>query len=175
MGNPVGMGVGMVGSGMGGMPGFNGMGGLPGLGAMGGLGPMGTISGMGGMVGSIAGFVGGLGGGEALFRLALQSSVVCQMSTQMLLVVPAELLQKALVPHGHLVDIAQRCQVRIDLGVEVMPSLQQVSITGSIASNTVAAYFLQERAAQYGTVAGAGAAQAGASNAPVPAAACNST
>merc|ERR1719362_1404417 len=145
---------------------------------MGGLGPMGTMSGVGGMSGSVGVLMGGLGGGEALFRLATQSSVVCQMSTQMLLVVPAELLQKALVPHGHLVDIAQRCQVRIDLGVEVMPSLQQVSITGSIACNTVAAYFLQERAAQYGTVAGAGVASQGATqgaagNAPVPAAACN--
>merc|ERR1711937_920967 len=86
------------------------MGGLPGLGAMGGLGPMGTMSGMGGMSGNVGGLMGGLGGGEALFRLALQSSVVCQMSTQLLLLVPAELLQKALVPHGHLVDIAQRCR-----------------------------------------------------------------
>lgn len=166
------MGVGMVGSGIGGMPGFNGMGGLPGLGAMGGMGPMGTMSGMGGMAGSAGGFM-GLGGGEALFRLAMQSSVACQMSTQLLLVVPAELLQKALVPHGHLGDIAQRCNVRIDLGAEVMPCLQQVSITGSIACNTVAAYFLQERAAQYGTVAGVGAAQAAACNTPAPAAACN--
>merc|ERR1712204_151540 len=83
--------------------------------------------------------------------------------------VPAELLQKALVPHGHLGDIAQRCNVRIDLGVEVMPCLQQVSITGSIACNTVAAYFLQERAAQYGTHAGVGAAQGAAGNAPAAA------
>jgi len=171
----MGMDIGMVGSGMGGVTGFNGMGGLPGLGAMGGMGPMGTMSGMGGMAGSVGGLVGGLGGGEALFRLALQSSLVCQMSAQLLLLVPAELLQKALVPHGHLVDIAQRCQVRIDLGAEVMPSLQQVSITGSIACNTVAAYFLQERAAQYGTVTGVDAAQAVAGSAPVPAAACNGT
>merc|ERR1719322_1902619 len=43
MGNPMAMGMGMVGSGMGGMPGFNGMGGMHGA----GLGPMGAMNGMG--------------------------------------------------------------------------------------------------------------------------------
>mmetsp|Transcript_19258 Transcript_19258/g.57840 ORF Transcript_19258/g.57840 Transcript_19258/m.57840 type:complete len:120 (+) Transcript_19258:1-360(+) len=109
------------------------------VGAVGGVGMMGMGVGMGAM-----------GCSEGAFRTLLQSSTVGQLPGQLLLLLPAELMQKALVPHGHLADIAQKCQIRIDMGAEVSPNLIQVSLSGPAVANAMATYFLQERAAQYG-------------------------
>merc|ERR1719433_1879170 len=108
---------------------------------MGGMGSMGMM-GMGGTMGAA-------NSGESMFWAALRASAVGQFPGQLLLLIPADLLQQALVPHGHLADIAQRCQIRIDLGGEVPPNFLQVSMTGPVMANAMAAYFLQERAAQY--------------------------
>merc|ERR1719433_831606 len=92
----------------------------------------------------------GTGGSAAAFQMALQSSMLGQAGSKLLLLLPVDLLQQALVPHGHLSDIAQRCQICIDLGPEVHPNMRQVSLSGSVTANAVAVYLLQERAAQCG-------------------------
>mmetsp|Transcript_123776 Transcript_123776/g.344502 ORF Transcript_123776/g.344502 Transcript_123776/m.344502 type:complete len:141 (+) Transcript_123776:2-424(+) len=133
---------------MGGMGGVSGIGGMSAMGAMGPMGPVGAM-GMMGMGGSV-----GTGGGEQMLRAIQQFGMIGRFPGQLLLLLPADLLQQALVPHGHLADIAQKCQIRIDLGAEVPPSLLQVSLSGPVAANAMAAYFLQERAAQYGGAGG---------------------
>uniref|UniRef100_A0A7S2G9V2 Uncharacterized protein n=1 Tax=Alexandrium andersonii TaxID=327968 RepID=A0A7S2G9V2_9DINO len=143
--------------GMGMMGGMGGMGPMGGMGlGMGGMGPMGAMGGMGGMGMGMFGMGMGMGGSEVAFRMLLMSSSIGQAPGQLLLLLPAELLQKALVPHGHLADIAQKCQIRIDLGAEVSPNLLQVSLSGPVAANAMAAYFIQERMVQYGGGGGAG-------------------
>lgn len=91
--------------------------------------------------------LGSTGHNEAMFRSALKS--VNGSQTQMILLLSMELLQKALIPFGHLAEIAERCQIRIDLGSEVPPGLRQVSLAGTAVANAMAAYFLQERSLQY--------------------------
>mmetsp|Transcript_27881 Transcript_27881/g.64994 ORF Transcript_27881/g.64994 Transcript_27881/m.64994 type:complete len:111 (+) Transcript_27881:1-333(+) len=108
---------------------------------------MGSGMGMMGMGGGMWG-----GGNLSMLGAALNGSMLGNFQSQLLLLLPADLLQQALVPHGHLAEIAQRCPVRIDLGAEVPPNLLQVSVTGPVAANALAIYFLQERAAQYGMV-----------------------
>merc|ERR1719277_769234 len=93
---------------------------------------------------------GGAGANEAMFQQALQSSAMNGGQTQLHLLLPQELLQRALIPNGHLGEIAQRCQVRLDLGADVAPNRRQVTLTGAVAANAMAAYFLQERASQFG-------------------------
>lgn len=128
MGMPMGMG--------GNMSGMNPMGMNPmammGMGAMGmmGMGGMGAMSPMG-------------------FEMALQSSMLSQHQAQLSLLLPVDLLQQALIPHGHLGEIAQKCRIQIDLGTELPQSMQQVSLSGTVAANAMAAYFLQERSLQY--------------------------
>merc|ERR1712060_620567 len=100
----------------------------------------------GGMCG---GMCGGMGGSEAMFRAALQGNMGGTVMSQLSLLLPAELLSKSLVPHGHMAEIAQRCGIRIDLGDKVPPDMCQVGFTGSVVANAMAAYFLQERALQY--------------------------
>eukprot|EP00929_Paragymnodinium_shiwhaense_P016305 TRINITY_DN12457_c0_g2_i1.p1 TRINITY_DN12457_c0_g2~~TRINITY_DN12457_c0_g2_i1.p1 ORF type:complete len:717 (+),score=195.28 TRINITY_DN12457_c0_g2_i1:110-2260(+) len=133
--------------------------------AMGGMNNMNGVTGMGGMNGQMSGaspFMSpsGFGGGawgDNMFRSALQESAFCAGSNAKLaLLLPLDLLQKALIPLGYLSEIAEKCQIRIDLGPEVMclqeakgqVVMRQVSMTGSVAGNALAAYFLQERAAQ---------------------------
>merc|ERR1719316_2081767 len=82
------------------------------------------------------------------FEAALQGSMLGQHQAQLALLLPAELLQQALIPHGHLAEIAQKCNINIDLGAE-LSSMRQVSLTGTVAANAMAAYFLQERSLQY--------------------------
>merc|ERR1712217_572527 len=62
---------------------------------------------------------GGAGPCEAMFKTALKS--VSGSESQLILLLSAELLQKALIPFGHLAEIAERCQIRIDLGAELPP------------------------------------------------------
>merc|ERR1712003_589878 len=121
----------------------------------------GSAGGMGMMCGSsmngglgMMGMGGATGPNEAMFRTALMSSMVGQAGSQLQLLLPSELLQQSLVPHEHLSDIARTCQIRVDLGADVQPNMRQVSLTGSVAANAMAAYFLQERAMQYGTNCG---------------------
>eukprot|EP00747_Dinoflagellata_sp_TGD_P168603 gnl/TRDRNA2_/TRDRNA2_195379_c0_seq1.p2 gnl/TRDRNA2_/TRDRNA2_195379_c0~~gnl/TRDRNA2_/TRDRNA2_195379_c0_seq1.p2 ORF type:complete len:111 (-),score=25.10 gnl/TRDRNA2_/TRDRNA2_195379_c0_seq1:85-417(-) len=107
---------------------------------------------MGGMMG-----MGGMGmSQEAIFFNNLQqfTGMAGQMSSQVMVLLPVNLLTNALVPHGHLGDIAQKCNVRIDLGAEVPPNMRQVSIQGTLVANTMVVYFLQERAMQYSSMAG---------------------
>jgi len=128
---------------------------------MGGMGGMGGLGGMGmGMMGN-AGMMGGLGlmgmgGGpanDAMFSAAL-TSASSQASSQLQLLMPSELLQKSLIPNGHLAEIAQKCRIQLDLGADVAPNQRQVCLSGTIAANAMAAYFLQERSMQYGGMSG---------------------
>merc|ERR1719263_1620337 len=92
----------------------------------------------------------GMGGmGPMAFEAALHNSMLSQHQAQLALLLPVDLLQQSLIPQGHLADIAQKCRITIDLGAEVSPSMRQVSLTGTVAANTMAAYFLQERTLQY--------------------------
>eukprot|EP00441_Pelagodinium_beii_P031622 CAMPEP_0197640738 /NCGR_PEP_ID=MMETSP1338-20131121/14919_1 /TAXON_ID=43686 ORGANISM="Pelagodinium beii, Strain RCC1491" /NCGR_SAMPLE_ID=MMETSP1338 /ASSEMBLY_ACC=CAM_ASM_000754 /LENGTH=668 /DNA_ID=CAMNT_0043213609 /DNA_START=16 /DNA_END=2018 /DNA_ORIENTATION=+ len=109
-------GFGQMGMGPMGMMGMGGMGGM-GMDMMGGMG-MGM--GMGGMP----------GGNEAMFRSALQSSVMAGTSSQLTVLLSERLVQQALIPSGQLTEIANRCQIRIDLGNEVQPDLRQVTLVG---------------------------------------------
>lgn len=118
-----------------------------GMGMMGSMGGGGMGMGMfNPMMGMGMGF--GISHNEAAFCQALQSQGT---QSQLLLLVPQDLLQKALIPHGDLSAIAQRCQIRIDLGDHVAPNMRQVSLSGTIAANAMASYFLQEKSVQYGT------------------------
>lgn len=120
-----------------------------------GMGPMGGCMGfhpMGGMGGGPMGFAGpgcmGMGS-DALFKMMLQGSVLGQASSEMMLLLPNDLLHLCLIPQGHLAEIAHRCEVRIDLRADVTPSQRQVALTGTVVANSMAAYFLQERAFQH--------------------------
>ncbi|CAJ1438923.1 unnamed protein product, partial [Effrenium voratum] len=81
-------------------------------------------------------------GNEFMFRAALQSGMIAGSQSQLHLLLPSSLLHQTLIPKGHLAEIAQKCQVHLELGQEVS-SLQQVTLRGGIAANAVAAYFLQ--------------------------------
>ncbi|CAJ1358226.1 unnamed protein product, partial [Effrenium voratum] len=120
----------------------------PGVGFDGSV-PMGLGCGMGGLglgMPSLDSF-GGMGN-EFMFRAALQSGMIAGSQSQLHLLLPSSLLHQTLIPKGHLAEIAQKCQVHLELGQEVS-SLQQVTLRGGIAANAVAAYFLQERALQH--------------------------
>ncbi|CAE7288965.1 PPID, partial [Symbiodinium microadriaticum] len=107
-----------------------------------GIGVMGMGMGFDGLAG-----MGSLGS-EMMFRAALQGGMIAGSTSQLHLLLPTSLLQESLIPKGQLTEIAQRCQVRIELGQEVPPDLRQVTLRGGLAANSVAAYFLQERALQ---------------------------
>jgi len=118
-----------------------------GMGMMGSMGAGGMGMGMfNPMMGMGMGF--GISHNEAAFCQALQSQ---GMQSQLLLLFPQDLLEKALIPKGDLAAIAGRCQIRIDLGDHVAPNMRQVALSGTIAANAMAAYFLQEKSSQYGT------------------------
>merc|ERR1712183_215831 len=98
-----------------------------------------------------------MGGDERLFKMALQESGFCAgFNSKLMLLLPVDVLQKALIPLGYLSEIAEKCQVRIDLGPEQLCSqeargqvaMRQLCLTGSVTGNSLAAYFLQERLAQ---------------------------
>merc|ERR550525_916370 len=107
--------------------------------------------GMGGGMGMGSMGTGGMGGGmmgntqnEMAFQLMLQQ-MGGQPQAQLSLLLPKHLLHDILIPQGHLSDIAQRCQIRIDLGADVSPNKLQVTLAGTLVGNTMAAYLLQER------------------------------
>merc|ERR1719221_2052651 len=118
------------------------------MGLMGPMRAMDSVGAMGGMFGGYGMMGQGVGSSEVMFREALQLTIAGQCTSQMSLLLQAELLFKALVPYGHLADIAQKCGIRIDLGAEIPPDTCQVVFTGSVVANAMAAYFLQERALQ---------------------------
>mmetsp|Transcript_138412 Transcript_138412/g.240873 ORF Transcript_138412/g.240873 Transcript_138412/m.240873 type:complete len:108 (+) Transcript_138412:3-326(+) len=101
------------------------------------------------MSGMGMGMAGMAGMGHMAFQTALQSSLFGQQSSQLLLLLPMELIQKALIPSGHLAEIAEKCHIRIDLGREVPPNLREVMMTGTVVANAMAIYFLQERTMQH--------------------------
>ena len=76
--------------------------------------------------------------------LLLSSSSLAQASSQMHILLPERLVQHALIPHGHLTEIAHKCNVRIDVGPEVLPIHRAIHLIGTVISNTFAAYCLQE-------------------------------
>jgi len=138
--------------------GMNSMGCAPGMNSMGGMGGMAGMGTMGSMtsLGSMNSGMGGLSGSEMMFAAALRSmnGMTNQFGpqSQLVLLLPAELIQRALIPQGHIAEIAQRCGIRVDLGGEVHPDLLQVGLTGSIVANAMASYFLQERVQQYASM-----------------------
>merc|ERR1719161_181089 len=106
---------------------------------MSGMGPMGMM-GMGAM--------GMAGMGPMAFQAMLQQSMLGQHQAQIAILLPADLIQQALIPDGHLSQIAQTCSISIDLGAEIS-GMRQVSLAGTVAANAMAIYFLQERSLQY--------------------------
>jgi len=139
--SPSGPGMGGPMGGMGGQ-----MGSSMGMGGMGG--PMSMMSGMGpmGMMGM--GAMGMAGMGPMAFQAMLQQSMLGQHQAQIAILLPADLIQQALIPDGHLSQIAQTCSISIDLGAEIS-GMRQVSLAGTVAANAMAIYFLQERSLQY--------------------------
>merc|ERR1712217_635841 len=122
---------------------------------MGGLGGMGidTMGGPG-MMGGLMGMAAGGCFNEPVFRAALSSGGPGQPTAQLMLVLPERLVRQSLVPHGHLTEIADKCQIHVDLGAEVSAGMLQVTLSGSVAANSMAAYLLQERSMQYGGCGG---------------------
>jgi len=117
---------------------------------------MGMTGGFGGMMGGMMGggmdmmgmgMMGGMGASDAMFRQALAMGGGGSQ-TQLHLLLPQDMIQRALIPNGHLADIAARCQIRIDLGADMPPNLRQVTLHGSVAANSMAAYFLQQTCLQ---------------------------
>eukprot|EP00928_Gymnodinium_smaydae_P028480 TRINITY_DN21710_c0_g1_i1.p1 TRINITY_DN21710_c0_g1~~TRINITY_DN21710_c0_g1_i1.p1 ORF type:complete len:286 (-),score=20.06 TRINITY_DN21710_c0_g1_i1:85-942(-) len=84
-----------------------------------------------------------------LYRLLVSSSVISQAQSQMRLILPDDLIQKALVASGHMAAIAHKCNIRIDLDSEVLPSQRMVILTGTVLSNSIAAYLMQEGLFRY--------------------------
>merc|ERR1719265_1437976 len=126
------------------MGGGQGMGGPMGMGMgnpmMGmGMGPMGMM-GMGGM--------GTMCANPLAFRQILSQSMMGQHQAQLMLLLPVDLIEQCLIPQGHFSDICQACNINLDLGAE-MSGMRQVSLTGTVAANAMAAYFLQERSLQH--------------------------
>lgn len=138
MGGPMGGGMGGQMGGMGGPMGSS-------MGMMNGMGPMGMMGmpGMGGPMG-----MGAMSGPMALQAVLRQQSMFGQQQTQLSLLLPVDLLQEALIPHGHLSEIANTLNINIQLGDQVA-SMRHVMLSGTVASNAMAAYFLQERSLQY--------------------------
>merc|ERR1711972_1288684 len=95
------------------------------------------------------GMMGSMGSNEAMFRAALHQSSMGQFKAQLMLLLPFHVVHKALIPHGHLSEIAQKCQIKIDLDNEMAPQQCQLTFSGSMVANSLASYFLQERAMQY--------------------------
>merc|ERR1711865_13123 len=104
--------------------------------------------GMMGMAGMSGGM--GMGGatGQMAFQTVLQQSILGQHPAQLAVLLPQDLLQQSLIPHGHLAAIAQTCNINMELGGE-HSGMRQVTLTGSVIANAMAAYFLQERSQQY--------------------------
>lgn len=89
-----------------------------------------------------------LGGSDSIFRQAMEKGMIAASVSPMHILLPKSALQQALLPKGHLTDIAKKCQVQIDLGQE-LADLRQVTIKGGLAANAYAAYLLQEKALQH--------------------------
>merc|ERR1712048_1268444 len=74
----------------------------------------------------------------------LASVCLCpQAPSELLLLMPDSLLQRALVPSGHLQEVSTRCRVKIDLRREVAPSHREVVLTGTAAATSAAAFWIQ--------------------------------
>lgn len=129
--------MGMGAMGMGGMGGISGIG-MGGLG-MGGLGCMGMAGSM------MPGF--GASSNEMAFMQMLQASGI--NSAQLTLLLIKDLVHNVLVPRGIMSEIAQRSGCRIDLGPEGPTGMLQVTLFGTMVSNSSAALLLQEKNVQW--------------------------
>merc|ERR1712216_291729 len=87
-------------------------------------------------------------GGPMAFQALMQQSLLGQHRNELMLMLPVDLLQQALIPNGHLADICQTCNIGIELGAELQ-SMRQVSLQGTVAANAMAAYLLQEQSLRY--------------------------
>jgi len=143
-------------TGTGGISGMDGMGidamGMGGMGAMSGvgmggmgMGGFGGTNGMG-MVGSMMSAF-GASSNEMAFLQMLQASGM--NSAQLTLILIKDLVQNVLVPRGIMSEIAQRSGCRIDLGPEGPTGMLQVTLFGTMVSNSSAALLLQEKNVQW--------------------------
>merc|ERR1712176_696227 len=98
------------------------------------------------MMGVTLGMTASGGYNEPVFRAALSSAGPGQPTAQLMLVLSERLVHQSLIPYGHLAEIAEKCQIRVDLGAEVSAGMLQINLSGSIAANSMAAYMLQDRA-----------------------------
>ncbi|CAE7466018.1 unnamed protein product [Symbiodinium natans] len=87
-------------------------------------------------------------GVEALLQ---NSSSIGHLRGTLSVLLASDILFSTLVPGGHMQELAQRCQVHIDIVADAsLPaSLRQVVLTGSLASNAAAAYWLQVGTARH--------------------------
>lgn len=69
---------------------------------------------------------------------------LCQLS----LLLPARAVRDALVPRGHLAEIAHTCGVQIDLAGGQIGGQTGLTLTGTVVANALATLHLQWRAAQ---------------------------
>lgn len=108
---------------------------------------MGMGMGMNQMMGMGNPMMGMPSGNERAFMQALQASGI--NSARLTLLLPVALVQNILVPRGFMGEIAQRSGVKIDLGPEGPAGMLQVSLSGSMVSNSLAALMLQEKTLQF--------------------------
>merc|ERR1712039_225679 len=84
---------------------------------------------------------------ERMFLSALQSSGI--NNAQLTLLIPINLIQNILVPRGFMAEIAQRSGAKIDLGTEGPAGMRQVTVSGTMIANSLAALYLQEKVIQF--------------------------
>lgn len=91
----------------------------------------------------------------AVETMLMSSSPLAHARGQLQLLLPEDLLLKSLVPCGLLQDVSRRCQVQIDVAAgSAPPRFRLLIISGTLASNAAAAYWLQVGATCYAATAG---------------------
>jgi len=85
---------------------------------------------------------------EALLQ---SSSSMGHLRGTLSVLLASDVLFSTLVPGGHMQDLAQKCQVHIDIisDASIPSSMRQVVLTGSLANNAAAAYWLQVGTARH--------------------------
>eukprot|EP00930_Biecheleria_cincta_P062935 TRINITY_DN48398_c0_g1_i1.p1 TRINITY_DN48398_c0_g1~~TRINITY_DN48398_c0_g1_i1.p1 ORF type:complete len:711 (+),score=157.14 TRINITY_DN48398_c0_g1_i1:79-2211(+) len=105
--------------------------------------------------GQLAAFGAAADAGPAVETMLMSSSPLAHVRGQLHLLLPEDLLLKSLVPSGLLQDVSRRCQVQIEVAAgSAPPRLRLLILTGTLASNAAAAYWLQVGATCYAATAG---------------------
>merc|ERR1712187_448325 len=104
---------------------------------MGGMNPMMGGMGMNPMMMGMGNPMMAAGMNERMFLSALQSSGI--NNAQLTLLIPINLIQNILVPRGFMAEIAQRSGAKIDLGTEGPAGMRQVTVSGTMIANSLAA------------------------------------